>query len=461
MTRLPPPEEWVIQRMNEMELAEEIERHIDYVDKEGRSVRLPILFVRHYLQRRDSKLPSRVAVSPLPLVLADGALLAPEGLDRLRGIEFVIPKELRAIIPAAADCTPKAVGEAMTFLCDEWLIDVKTNIVGKCTVIASALTLIERSLLADRPVFFISAGRRGGGKTTTIIMIIMAVTGVRPAASAWSTNEEERRKALLSYFMYNKAYILWDNIPRGSQIDCPHIEKSCTSKYYADRRLGVSEIIATAASTIHLFTGNNIMPRGDLSSRSLRVNIEVDRPDPENREFKHPDIIGWTTDHRAEILAALYTVLLGNPELKQPRDAPAKTRFKMWWRLIGSAVEHAAGLIGRELDFQKLFAEQEGDDEDDMSLADVLDIFSRWPSSFTAAEVASFVNDDSLDEDGRRVREYLLPGVQPGQRLSSISIGRLLRKHLDEPVKCGDRTLALRKAKHPHTKTSCYYVHIS
>ena len=48
------------------------------------------------------------------------------------------------------------------------------------------------------------------------------------------------------------------------------------------------------------------------------------------------------TAHRAEILRAFYTILLGNPTLKKPRDAPMQTRFKMWWRLVGSAVEHAA-----------------------------------------------------------------------------------------------------------------------
>jgi hypothetical protein len=30
MTRLPPPEQWVVKRMNEMETAEMIEEHIDY-----------------------------------------------------------------------------------------------------------------------------------------------------------------------------------------------------------------------------------------------------------------------------------------------------------------------------------------------------------------------------------------------------------------------------------------------
>jgi hypothetical protein len=305
MTKMPAPEQWVLHRMNEMEVAEMIERHIDYIDKGGRSVHLPTKFVRHYVQRDDGALPTVVAIATLPIVLADGVLLAPEGLDRKRGIVFKVAKELRELL-REGESDDAAVREAMRFLCDNWLCDVATDYAGKCTIIAAALTVIERSLLPDRPAFFVTAGRRGGGKTTTLAMLIMAVTGIWPAAAAWSTNEEERRKALLSYFLSGVAYILWDNIERGSQISCPHIEKSCTSAFYSDRRLGVSEMVATAAATIHFFTGNNISPRGDLASRSLQVRLNVDRPDPENRTFKHPDPIGWTEANRGEILQALY-----------------------------------------------------------------------------------------------------------------------------------------------------------
>jgi hypothetical protein len=207
MTKLPPPETWVLKRMNEMGCAEMIEQYIDFVDEEGRSVHLPTPFVRHYLQRHDGELPTVVAIATLPIVLADGGLLAPDGLDRDRGIIFNIPEELKEIIPQ--DCTRTAVRRAMRFLCDEWLCDVATDYTGKCILISAALSIIERSLLPDRPVFFITAGRRGNGKTTALFMLIMAITGVRPAAAAWSTDEEERRKALLSYFLSGVSHILW------------------------------------------------------------------------------------------------------------------------------------------------------------------------------------------------------------------------------------------------------------
>jgi hypothetical protein len=237
MTSLPTPEQWVIKRMSIEECAEMIERHIDFVDEDGRSVHLLTMFVRHYLKRDDGALPTIVAVSTLPLVLANGDLLAEDKFDRLRGIDFRIQPEVAATVPEPGRVTDDAVYEAMTFLTDQWLVDVATDYAGKCTIIAAALTLIERSLLDQRPTFFVTAGRRGGGKTTTLTMLIKAVTGIWPAAAAWSTNEEERRKALLSYFLYGVAYILWDNIARGTQIGCPHIEKSCTAAYYSDRKL--------------------------------------------------------------------------------------------------------------------------------------------------------------------------------------------------------------------------------
>jgi hypothetical protein len=475
MTRLPPPEQWVLSEMNEMEVAEMIEEHIDFYkeDKDGNrtSVHLPMQFVRHFMKRHDSKLPTVVAIATLPIVLADGGMLMPAGLDRLRGIIFEIQKEVRAIMPCRDDCRDEAVGAAMQFLCDEWLCDVATDYTGKCTIIAAALTVIERSLLLDRPAFFVTSGRRGGGKTTTLKMLILAVTGNMPAAAAWSTNEEERRKALLSYFLYGVPYILWDNITKGAQISCPHIEKSCTSAYYSDRKLGVSEMVATAASSIHFFTGDNINPRGDLASRSLHIRLVVDRPDPENRVFEHPDPIGWTEGHRAEILRAFYTILLGNPQLDTRRNAPAKTRFKMWWRLVGSAVEHAAKLHADgnpeetviAVDFQNLFVKQEEEeDEESLSLAEALAIMRRnWPTSFRATDVAYFIQSGSND-DATALREFLYPGAVPGFVAAPRSVGKQLRKYHDEPVKSGAQTLTLKRKEDTAGESKgamTYFVH--
>lgn len=466
MTALPEAQSWIIRKLNEMEMAEVIEKHINYVNKDGESVHLPMQFVRHYLKRRDVVLPTIVAISTLPIVLADGHILGTEqGFDRLRGIQFRTQKEVSAVIPKREDCTDEAVANAMRFLTDEWLVDVLTDYAGKCKIIAAGLTIIERSLLPSRPCFFVTAGRRGGGKTTLIEMMINGVLGLAPAAAAWSTNEEERRKALLSYFMYGCSYILWDNVARGTQISCPHVEKSCTASYYADRKLGLSEMVSTAASTIHIFTGNNIGPKGDLASRSLQIWLDVDRADPENRKFKHSDPVGWTLGMRAEIIGALYTILLGNPFLDQPRDAECKTRFKMWWRIVGSAIEHAAALANpdKPVDFQRLFLENDEADEDSADLGDALAILAAEfpaPANFTAASVAEITNQQH-NYKGKALKEFLYPGQPDNLMVTAKSVGRMLKQHVGNVVRSGDKTLVLRSVPTREGGKLSYFVHTS
>jgi hypothetical protein len=409
-TRLPPPEMPLLTRLSEPQLAEMIERHIDFVD-DGRSVHLHEAFVKHFHRRDDGALPTVSAIATTPMVMPNGEILFGRGLDRKRGIVFRVPTEMQAQLPDPADCTADATVNAMGFLTDEWLADVAADYAGKCVLIAATLTILERHLLPQRPAFFITAGQRGGGKTTTVNMISLAAIGKPAAAAAWSPSDEERRKALLAYLRDGTPCIAWDNIPRGITISCPSIEKALTAETYSDRVLGASGTETVPATAVQMFTGNNIAPRGDMVSRSLVTRLEVNRPDPENRAFKHADPMAWTEAHRGRILAALYTVLLGNPRMQGADDRPEETRFKMWWHIVGSAVEHAAkqhrdrvnafaiamgvdaDAVGapKEISFKEMFLAGEGDDEQTSNLATVLGVIrSHWPNGATANDIAAF-----------------------------------------------------------------------
>jgi hypothetical protein len=420
------------------------------------------------------------AVATLPIVSADGHLIHTDGLDRKRGIVFNVDPALMRALPGSGGPSAfghstfdkYAVGEAMRFLLRDWLADVATDDAGKCIIIALALTIIERSLLDQRPAFWVTSGQRGSGKTTTLQMVLTAVTGAEVSAAAWSPNEEERRKALFSYLMTGVPYILWDNIPRGAQIHCPHIERSCTTAWYDDRKLSVSEIVRAAAATIQCFTGNNVGPKGDLASRSLQARLDVDRVDPENRPFKHPDPIGWTRAHRAEILRALYAVALGNPALKEARDAPMKTRFKMWQRLVGSAVEHAARceaetdpdrdeVPDQVLDFSALFVDQEGEDEDATSLGEMLEALThaaadyayavgRQSKDLKASDVVYMLNKMTANENAQTVRTFLFPDKSSGEQVNARGVTRQLKKYVGAPVRHDKKIIVLRAIMDRH-----------
>ena len=360
------------------------------------------------------------------------------------------------------------MARALDFLVNDWLCDVATSFTGKCVLIALALTILERVTLPERPAYFITAGKRGGGKTTAIMMVILAVTGKKPPAAAWSFNEEERRKALVAYLSEGIAAMVFDNIPLGTMIACPTVEKILTAETYSDRILGHSETMTVQAFTVLSFTGNNIGPKGDLASRSLQARLDVERPDPENRPFRHADPVNYTIENRGKILRALYTILLGNKQLREPK--PPKTRFKAWWHLVGSSLEHASSCLvafealniatevtASPLDFSAIFREVEGEDEEAASLGDVLDVLHEvWPTRyFTAADVLKLIEHPQDGEKDLAERAKAFFKQQSGTAdLTSMKVGKRLGAMLDTPIDYEGKTLKMVRLSKPDNPTA-------
>jgi hypothetical protein len=379
--RLPAPPHVQLVVLGQEEVAELIERHICYVSPKGNLVHLDDVFVKHFMRRKDGVLPEVLKVVTMPIVLQNGEIMgASRGIDRERRVIYHIDPALIDGLPS--NVSDAAVADSMRYLFDVWLCDVATTHEGKCILLALALSELERHLLGERPVFFITAGRRGSGKTTTIQMIQIAVTGRKAACATWSVLQEERRKRIFSALLENPESILFDNIPRGHTIGDKDLEMICTAETMTDRVLGVSRDAEVSCAAILVFTGNNIGPRGDLASRALCVELTADRVDPENREFEHNDPVAWTEANRLPILRAMYTILLGNPKLKEPRDTPSETRFKTWHRLVGSAIEHASKLVVGEanaVEFSRVFiAQEEESDEETGGLVDLLRMIANW-----------------------------------------------------------------------------------
>jgi hypothetical protein len=495
-SRLPAPELPLLCRYTPKQLAERIESLSEFVDDTGRPVHLPEAFVGQFHDRpEDVELPTYAAVATLPIVLPDGTILSGTGLNQDYGIVFRVAPELQACLPKPEDCTTAACAEAMQFLTDQFLVDVVTTYEGKCVAIAICLTIIERSLLPSRPAFNVTSGQAESGKTTLISMLILAVLGVLPAAAAWSPSAEERRKAIVTYLEAGVPAVVWDNLPDGCRVECPHIEAACTAATISDRRLGVNELITTAAATIFMFTGINLVMAGALNSRTLPVRVQVDELDPASRPFTHPDPLGWTIDHRGEIIHHLYVLLLGNPLVHNEDPPQAETRFKDWMRMVGSAVENGAiehharvkdMLMDKHpncpavpVNFQKIFSAQKTTDETATALAEVLaGLAAMWPQTpaqtspkqFRATQLALLINphahDPNLPAEEREeqrllsdmLRELLFPKLPQGQTVTSTAVARKFRIHIDKPVRYDGKTLILKDWFDEHTKTSAYYV---
>jgi hypothetical protein len=195
---------------------------------------------------------------------------------------------------------------------------------------------------------------------------------------------------------------------------------------------------------------------------AVETSLLVSRAEVE--EMRHPDPIGWTEANRGLILRALFMLMLGNPGLRPGSNVPPETRFKTWWRLVGSSVEHAAEAHAKDtaervaalvdappecppvtIHFRDPFLSQEEDDDESASLADALAALAAttWPQpngesnktgQFQAFQLARALNDHSeyqSDEERERaavLREFFFPHTPQKPRTYRR---RLSRRHLN------------------------------
>jgi hypothetical protein len=455
-SRLPPPKQALLTRHDVYSIEHEIGAHLTFLKEtaDGDEAVCPgRRFIEHWLHLRTSKLPVVTSLLTMPLVLPDGSLLARNGLDRNLRLIMRADPALLAYIPVRDQCSAMAVLKAFEFVIDEWFVDVAADLPSKCVLLAYALSVLERVLFPARPVFVVSAGQRASGKTTVLRMLVEGALGAPQPAAAWARDEDERRKALLGYLIEGLPTVVWDNIPSGSAISSAALERASTSETYSDRLLGASQTATASAYMIHAFTGNNIRVSGDLASRSLEARLAIDRPDPQNRPLRHADPIQWTRDHRGEILKAFYTILLGNPQLDPALAVEPKTRFKAWWSIVGSAVEHAADLYqsrrggGQPLSFAAMFDAQDDEDDEGAEIGAVLDaIGSLWPAGkeFSAKDALARVEDEH-DADGAVValRQFMTKGgLRP---LTLRNVGLALGAARDVPKARDGSIVTLRR----------------
>ena len=133
-------------------------------------------------------------------------------------------------------------------------------------------------------------------------------------------------------------------------------------------------------------------------------------------------------------------------------------------------VEDAPAQPPVAINFRDLFLSQEQDDEDNASLGDALSALAgKWPEAgrFQASGVARSLNDRSeyqIDVDKERaaiLRDFMFPKLPPNQDVSAKAVGKVVKRHVGEPVLAAGVTLILKEWRDPRGGPSgalSYYV---
>jgi len=202
-------------------------------------------------------------------------------------------------------------------------------------MLSALLTATVRRILPTAPGFIYSATVAGSGKTK-LAQCVDIIAGGQGATHALPTETEELRKAVMSSLLEGVPGIIFDNVTGHLRSDL--LCAVLSSPVHSDRILGASQTATVPTNVMFLFTGNNLDPAGDLSRRTLKVNLDPKCEAPWKREFAF-DPVEVVRRDRVKMVVAALTLLRGYIADGQPRLVKSHTgSFEQWSKLVRQCV---------------------------------------------------------------------------------------------------------------------------
>jgi hypothetical protein len=277
-----------------------------------------------------------VGVTDVPVLRPDGTTLNTQGYDKATGLLFLpggpVPK---------ISAQP---GILEVFCARRRLLDLVSDFPfaseeHRAAWVAFLLTPLARHAFdGPAPLTLIDGNVRGVGKGKLCSLGSITATGLDMPTSAAHSDDAEMRKSITAAAIAGDNLIVLDNVT--GVLGGPALNAALTSTRWKERILGTNTKVDLPMLATWAATGNNVMLQADTARRVLHVRLNSQEEYPEDRsDFKHPDLLAYTREHRTELLAAALTILRGYCAAGRP-DMRLKPwgSFEAWSDLVRSAV---------------------------------------------------------------------------------------------------------------------------
>ena len=265
------------------------------------------------------------------------------------------------------DLTPpdkENVRAAIQYIDDELLVDFPFDSdASRANAYAVLLTGLIRPCLSETsPLFLLDAPTRGSGKSflaTAVAMLASDHFALKP----WpSFNEEEREKVFNSLLRANYTHIILDNV--SYKVVSSSLDSILTSKTPVGRLLGSTTIQTFVNNAVWMMTANNAELGGDLASRSVLIKLDAQAERPEERTFKHTDLLAFVKTERVTLLTSVLTLVRHwIAEGKPAYSGTERHRMAGWCSMVGGILE-TAGIHGFLENMDQLLEEADAEHED-------------------------------------------------------------------------------------------------
>lgn len=276
------------------------------------------------------------AIAEAPFLRRDGSLMQTPGYDPASGVLYEPAEEFPPISEnATRDDALRARDELL-----EAVVDFPFGTaVYRSVFVTALLTLLARFAFdGPSPLFFVSANVRGAGKGLLLDIIAGIAFGRHFARVAYTREDDEMRKVILSLAIEGERAVLLDNI--AGTFGGPALDAALTSTWWSGRVLGKSQQIRLPLLATWYATGNNPVIGADTARRVCECRLDSPEEKPEERQgFRHPDVLGWVKSERPRLLAAALTILTAYHQAGRPdMGLTPWGSFEGWSALVRSAV---------------------------------------------------------------------------------------------------------------------------
>jgi hypothetical protein len=328
----------------------------------------------------------KIATTRLPVMRATGKIeLLPAGYDPQSLTLTTAQCEYVETLPL-----PQARKRIDDLLYEFCFADKKRS---KAVTVAAMLTPYGSGLLSKealRPAFIYLANAEGAGKTMLAKCAISPVHGLVDTEGA-PKDKAEIAKELLTAVIEARSYTLLDNCK--GHLDSAPLEAFLTSVRWKGRILGVSKSFCGEKHVTVFITGNGCTVSPDIRRRSLFVELFMEQELAEDRKFDRILDDGALLAMRADILAALWTLVREWDAAGRPKPTRTHSSFPRWAEIVGGIVEFAG--FGCPLETAEI---QSASDVDGSDMRELVKLLAKNDEAIKFDELVATAREHGLFE---------------------------------------------------------------
>lgn len=365
-----------------------VEKDIIFVDTTGKEVLCPDSILNAVPRMYDTNWKPLSGIVEHPFINDKWELVQKNGYDPDTGLYACLHKKLKIklIDPHKAyDYLINDVFAEFPFQTD----------LDRAAAVGMFMTAVQRPyVIGDHgmPGFAIVSPKPSSGKTTLAQLLSYSMYNRPVAATGWSDNDEELGKHLLAILREGHSCVLFDNIKKDASIKSNELAKAMTSGTYSRRKLGSNETEEVPSSVLWLFTGNNIVFKGDFATRILPIRIVPMSERPEFIKFNRKDIGQWAMDNRKHIISAILSIVMAGKDIDYSKIETA-ARFKEWNKFVRVPLMEISGC-----DLLDVFDKNDFLDDEGIARGDFLELLYNTfgQNNFTSRDIMKLIEGKTL-----------------------------------------------------------------